>query len=120
MKKALWFFQHKLLNKSPRNLLKDDTIPTIFDYKKDKQPSRCKTNCAQLEIVNKKQLCEEAFDHYDQWRNFDMEINRSAQTNQEMTGIGTQTDILHLVFSLITKDQSTQFNGIRESVLETE
>ena len=37
-----------------------------------------------------------------------------------MTRIGTQTDISHSVFSLITKDQSTQFNGIGESIFETE
>ena len=50
-----------------------------------------------------------------------MEINsKEVQTNQEMINIGTQTCISHLVFSLITKDQSTQFHGTGESIFETE
>ena len=46
--------------------------------------------------------------------------SNGAQNNQEMTSIGTQTDISHSEFSLTTKDQSTQFNSIRESIFKTE
>ena len=56
------FFQHELLNKPSRKLLKDDTIPTLFDHNEDKQPFKRKTSCARLEIVNKKQLCKETFE----------------------------------------------------------
>ena len=51
----------------------------------------------------------------------EMEIDSNgAQNNQEITSIGTQTDISHSEFSLTTKDQSTQFNSIRESIFKTE
>ena len=36
-----------------------------------------------------------------------------------MTSIKTQTDIWHAIFSLITKDQSTQFNGIGELLFKS-
>ena len=102
-------------------MLKDDAIATLFDFNKDKQLSKCKTSCARLEIVNKKQLREEAFEHYDRWQNLETEINsKGVHTNQKMTSIGTQTDISRSVFSLITKDQSTQFNNTGESIFETE
>ena len=65
MKISHRFFQHKFLNKPPIKLLKDHDIPTILDYNKDTQPLKCKTTCAQLEFVNKEQMCEEAFEHYD-------------------------------------------------------
>ena len=101
--------------------MKDDAIATLFDFNKDKQLSKCKTSCARLEIVNKKQLREEAFEHYDRWQNLETEINsKGVHTNQKMTSIGTQTDISRSVFSLITKDQSTQFNSTGESIFETE
>ena len=69
MEISLWFFNHELFNKPSRKLLKDDAIATLFGYNKGKQLSRCKTRCARLEIVNKKQLREEAFEHYDRWQN---------------------------------------------------
>ena len=59
----------------PRKLLKDDAVPTLFDYNKDKEPSKRKTSCARLKIVNKKKFCEEAFEHYYRWENLEMEIN---------------------------------------------
>ena len=96
--------------------MKDDAIATLFDFNKDKQLSKCKTSCARLEIVR-----EEAFEHYDRWQNLETEINsKGVHTNQKMTSIGTQTDISRSVFSLITKDQSTQFNSTGESIFETE
>ena len=35
---SLLFFHDQLLNQPPRQLWKDDAIPTLFDYNKDKQP----------------------------------------------------------------------------------
>ena len=70
----------------PRKLLKDDAIPTLFDYNRDKQSSKRKTSCGRLEIVNMNQLCGEAFEHYDRWENLEMEINsKGVQAKQEMT-----------------------------------
>ena len=101
--------------------MKDGAIPTLSDYNRDKQPSKRKKSCARLEIVNKKQLCEEAFEHYDRWENLEVEkYGKGVHTNQKITSIGPQTDISHSVFSLRTKDQSTQINGIGESIFETE
>ena len=37
-----------------------------------------------------------------------------------MPSIRTQTDMSLTVFFLITKDQSTQFNGIGQSIFKTE
>ena len=66
-------------------------------------------------------MCEEAFDYYDRSENLDMKIcSEGVHTNQEITSIGTQTDISHSAFSLRAKDQSTQINGIGESIFETE
>ena len=62
IKISLSNFQHEILNKSPRKLLKDDAIPTLFDCNKDKLPLKRNVSCAQLEIVNEKQLCEETFE----------------------------------------------------------
>ena len=101
--------------------MKEDAIPTLFDYNKDKQPTKRKTSCAQLEVVTKKQLYEESFGHYGGREHLEMEINnKGVQTNQEMTSIGTQDEISLSVFSLITKDQPTQYNGIGEPIFETE
>ena len=48
-----------------------------------------------------------------------MEIcSKGVQTNQEMPSIRSQTDMSLTVFFLITKDQSTQFNGIGQSILK--
>ena len=59
--------------------------------------------------------------HLNSFNDGKMEKNsKEVQTNQEMIGIGTQTCISHLVFSLITKNQSTQFLGIGESIFKTE
>ena len=51
-----------------------------------------------------------------------MEINsKGVKTNQEMKGIGTQSDISHSVsIRQQFKDQSKQFNGIGESIFEAE
>ena len=51
-----------------------------------------------------------------------MEINsKGVKTNQEMKGIGTQSDISQSVsIRQQFKDQSKQFNGIGESIFETE
>ena len=43
-----------------------------------------------------KQLCEEAFEHYDRWENTEMKTNsKYVQTKLEMKSIGAQTDISH-------------------------
>ena len=50
-----------------------------------------------------------------------MEIcSKGVQTNQDMRSIRTQTDMSHTVFFLITKDQSTKFNGIGQSIFKSE
>lgn len=67
-----------------------------------------------------KQLREETFEQFDRWENFEMKTNRKyVQTNLELKSIGSQTDISHSVFSLITKDSLTQINGIEELIFET-
>ena len=101
--------------------MKDDAVPTLFDYNRDKQPSKRKNSCARMEVGNKKQLCEDAFERYDQWDRFEIEVNsKGIQTSPEMTTIGTQTDISTLVFPKSTSDQCTQFSGFKESPLEIE
>ena len=68
-----------------------------------------------------KQLCEEAFEHYDRWENTEMKSNsKYVQTKLEMKSIGAQTDISHSVFSLIPKDSSTQINDIGELIFKPE
>lgn len=68
-----------------------------------------------------KQLCEEAFEHYDRWENTEMKTNsKYVQTKLEMKSIGAQTDISHWVFSLIPKDSSTQINDIGELIFKPE
>ena len=71
-------------------MLKDNAISKLFNCNKDKQPLTRKTSCARLQIVNKKQLCEEVSEHSDPWGNHKMEINsKGVQTNQDMISIGT-------------------------------
>jgi hypothetical protein len=96
-------------------------IPTLFDYNRDKQPSKRKSSCARIEVENKKQLCEDAFERYDQWETFEFEVNsKSVQISLEVTTIGIQTDISMLVLPTSTNDQCTQFSGFEESPLEIE
>ena len=46
--------EHELLNKPPRRMLKDNTIPTFFDHNKDKQPIKRRSTLSRNEITQKK------------------------------------------------------------------
>ena len=62
----MWFVMNQALNRtfSQRfSIPHYEDILTLFDYNKEKQPLKHKTSCAQLEVGNKKQLCEEAFNN---------------------------------------------------------
>ena len=64
-------------------MLKDNTIPALFDYNKHKQPKR-RSTLSRNEIGQKKQYCEEAFELCDTFEKFEYEINsKKIQTTPE-------------------------------------
>ena len=83
----------------------------MFDYNKDKQSSKRRTSSARSEIATKKQLREDAFEHYTQCENFEVgENSKSVQVDmssiQIAQDIEIQTDISFPVF--LSKEISTQ------------
>ena len=108
----IFVFKHELLNKPLRRLLKDDAIPTIFDYNKDKVVHKRKSS-TRGEIQNKKQLCDNTFERYSQWETLEKEQNTvGLQTELVVTrNIDTQTCISQSSF---TREVGTQFNWFDE------
>ena len=77
-------------------MLKDNAIPTLFDYNKEKQLIKRRSTLSRNQIAQKKQYCEEAFKLYDKFEKFEYEINRKEiQTTPEWRSIETQTDIIY-------------------------
>ena len=77
-------------------MLKDNAIPTLFDYNKEKQLIKRRSTLSRNQIAQKKQYCEEAFELYDKFEKFEYEINRKEiQTTPEWRSIETQTDIIY-------------------------
>ena len=42
-------------------MLKDNSLPTLFDHNKDKQPTKRRSTLSRNENAQKKQYCEGAF-----------------------------------------------------------
>ena len=77
-------------------MLKDNTIPTLFNHNKDKQPIKRRSRLSRNEITQKKQYCEEELELYDKFEKFECEINsKETQTTPETRNIKTQTDIIY-------------------------
>ena len=74
-------FQHELLNKPSRILLKGDAIPTIFVHNARKQPQKRKSRVLRKEARAKRQLCEDPLIHQELVDNFEFEcITKETQT----------------------------------------
>ena len=56
-------------------MLKDNSIPTLFEHNKDKQPIKRRSTLSRNEVAQKKQYCEEAFELYDKFEKFGYEIS---------------------------------------------
>ena len=82
------------MNKPPRKLLKDDAVPTLFDYNNYKQSNKRRSSLNREEASSKKQLCDDAFVHYDKWRDLEVQMNsKDIQASPEMKNAATQTEL---------------------------
>ena len=106
-------------------MLKDNAIPTLFDHNRDKQLIKRTSTLARNEIAQKKQCCEEGFELYGKFENFEYEINsKEIKTTPETRNIETQTDIIYQLKSIqfnIQKDTEiyASQNEISENSDET-
>ena len=88
----LWFvknivsfnFQHELLKRPIRLILKDDAIPALFAHNIDQQPNKRKLSVLREEVKSKRQYCEDAFAHQERIENFKYKCN-SKETQTEIT-----------------------------------
>ena len=77
-------------------MLTDNTIPTLFNHNKDKQPTKRRSTMLRNEIAKNKEYCREAFELYDKFEKFEYEINsKDIQTIPDNRSIETQTDIIY-------------------------
>ena len=60
---------------TPRRLLKDDAVPTLFTHNKDKQPQKCKSSELREEASAKRQLREDAVENHKLFQRFDFKCN---------------------------------------------
>ena len=80
------------MGKPVRKLLKDDSVPTIFDHNKNKRPHKRRTSLGREQSSMQIQLRENAFEHYGKCQKFQQELNtKSTQTTKEVGTISTQT-----------------------------
>ena len=90
-------FKHELLGLPLRRLLKDDAIPTLFDYNKDKQPAKRKCSESREKVKTKQKLCEDAIQHHELVQSFELECNtKETQTETptpKMVDVGIQCKI---------------------------
>ena len=77
-------------------MLTDNTIPTLFNHNKDKQPTKRRSTMLRNEIAKNKEYCGEAFELYGKFEKFEYEINsKDIQTIPDNRSIETQTDIIY-------------------------
>lgn len=94
-----------------RRLLKDDAVPTLFDYNKNKQPQKRKSSELREKVKAKRQLCEEAVQHHELIQSFEFECNtKETQTETitpKMVDVGVQCKIdLELPLPISLSDDS--------------
>ena len=56
-------------------MLTDNTIPTLFDHNKDKQPIKRRSTLLRNEIAKNKEYCVREFELYDKFEKFKYKIN---------------------------------------------
>ena len=87
-----------MLKLESKRILKDDAIPTLFEHNKDKQPQKRKSSVMREETKTKRQLCEQAIQHYKLVQSFEFECNTKA----------TQTDLVFEETSILKVDVGVQ------------
>ena len=71
--------------------MKDDAVPTLFDYNKDKHPQKRRSSLAREQSVTQMQLFDEALEHHGKCQKFEQELNtKSMQTINISKSVGTQ------------------------------
>ena len=107
-------FQHELLNRPTRRLLKDDAIITLFAHNLANQPQKHRTSLLREETAAKRQLCENAFYHNESVKSFEYDIN-TKETQVELHGNSVSsmaspevTSISNSSFSAVTSRQHKQ------------
>ena len=104
----------------PRRLLKDDAVPTLFAYNKDKQPQKRKASEWREKARAKRQLCEEAAERHELVQNFEYECNtKETQTDAEevstMIDVGVQCNIIEWKEPSSSSESESELEDINEN-----
>ena len=96
---------------TPRRLLNDDAVPTLFASNKDKQPHKLKPSELREEAWAKRQLCEDEVENHELFQRFNFECStKRTQTDGEITplkaDIGVQCNIEHYEPTLLPESET--------------